>query len=68
MPVLDGLEATKKILKMFPKDKCPTIIAMTAAVMKGDKEKCLNAGMKDYIPKPVLPETVQYAIEKWGKR
>lgn len=68
MPVLDGLEATKKILKMFPKDKCPVIIAMTAAVMKGDKEKCLNAGMKDYIPKPVLPEVVQNALEKWGKR
>jgi PAS domain S-box-containing protein len=68
MPVLDGFEATKHILKMFPKEKCPTIIAMTAAVMKGDKERCLNSGMKDYIPKPVLPEAVQAAIEKWGKR
>lgn len=68
MPVLDGIETTKQILKMFPKDKCPVIIAMTAAVMKGDKEKCLYAGMKDYIPKPVLPEYVQAAIERWGKR
>jgi len=68
MPEMDGIEATKQILKMFPKDKCPVIIAMTAAVMKGDKEKCLNAGMLDYIPKPVLPEAVQTAIEKWGKR
>lgn len=67
MPVLDGLEATKQILKMFPGDKKPVIIAMTAAVMKGDREKCLNAGMKDYIPKPVLPEAVQAAIEKWGE-
>ncbi len=68
MPILDGIEATKRIIKMFPKEKCPIIIAMTAAVMKGDKEKCLKAGMKDYIPKPVLPEVVQNAIEKWGKR
>ncbi|MCX6164522.1 MAG: ATP-binding protein, partial [Ignavibacteriae bacterium] len=68
MPLLDGLEATKQILKMFPKEKCPIVIAMTAAVMKGDREKCLNSGMKDYIPKPVLPEVVQAAIEKWGDR
>ncbi|MBI5403087.1 MAG: PAS domain S-box protein [Ignavibacteriae bacterium] len=68
MPEMDGIEATEKILKMFPKDKCPVIIAMTAAVMKGDRERCLNAGMLDYIPKPVLPEAVQNAIEKWGKR
>jgi PAS domain S-box-containing protein len=68
MPEMDGFEATKKILKMFPNNICPRIIAVTAAVMKGDKEKCLNAGMIDYIPKPVLPEAVQTAIEKWGKR
>jgi len=68
MPEMDGFEATKKIIKMFPKEKCPVIIAMTAAVMKGDKEKCLETGMMDYIPKPVLPEAVQTAIEKWGKR
>jgi two-component system, sensor histidine kinase len=68
MPEMDGFEATKQILQMFPKDKCPRIIAMTAAVMKGDKEKCLDAGMVDYIPKPVLPEAVQSAIEKWGNR
>jgi CheY-like chemotaxis protein/nitrogen-specific signal transduction histidine kinase len=68
MPVMDGFEATKEILRMFPDDKCPVIIAMTAAVMKGDKEKCLDSGMSDYIPKPVLPDAVQAAIEKWGKR
>jgi len=66
MPEMDGFETTKQILKMFPKMNCPKIIAMTAAVMKGDREKCLNAGMVDYIPKPVLPEVVQAAIEKWG--
>lgn len=68
MPVMDGIQATKEIIKMSQKDTCPIIIAMTAAVMKGDKEKCLESGMKDYIPKPILPEVVQKAIEKWGKR
>jgi len=68
MPEMDGIEATKQIIRMFPEKSCPIIIAMTAAVMKGDRERCLSAGMNDYIPKPVLPEVVQNAIEKWGKR
>lgn len=66
MPEMDGLEATKIILDTY-KSKSPKIIAMTAAVMKGDKERCLEAGMVDYIPKPVLPEVVYKAIKKWGK-
>jgi PAS domain S-box-containing protein len=66
MPEMDGLRATKIILDTY-KDKSPVIIAMTAAVMKGDKERCLEAGMSDYIPKPVLPEVVYKAIKKWGK-
>lgn len=65
MPEMDGLEATKIILDTY-KDKAPKIIAMTAAVMKGDKERCLEIGMVDYIPKPVLPEVVYKAIKKWG--
>ena len=66
MPEMDGIEATKIILETY-KEKSPRIIAMTAAVMKGDKEKCIEAGMVDYIPKPVLPEVVYKAIMKWGR-
>jgi CheY-like chemotaxis protein len=66
MPEMDGIEATKIILETY-KEKSPRIIAMTAAVMKGDKEKCIEAGMVDYIPKPVLPEVVYKAIKKWGR-
>jgi len=66
MPEMDGLEATKNILDTY-KDNAPKIIAMTAAVMKGDKERCLEAGMVDYIPKPVLPEVVYKALRKWGR-
>ena len=65
MPEMDGIEATKIILDTY-KSKSPKIIAMTAAVMKGDRERCLDAGMSDYIPKPVLPEVVYKAIKKWG--
>ncbi len=66
MPEMDGFEATFQILNKY-KEKAPKIIAMTAAVMKGDKEKCLKAGMVDYIPKPVLPEVVYKVLNKWCK-
>jgi CheY-like chemotaxis protein len=64
MPEMDGFEATYQILKKY-RESAPKIIAMTAAVMKGDKEKCLNAGMVDYIPKPVVPEVVYKVLKKW---
>jgi PAS domain S-box-containing protein len=66
MPEMDGYEATKVLLKMFPAENRPHIIAITAAVMKGDKEKCLDAGMVDYLPKPVLPEDILLVLLKWG--
>jgi CheY-like chemotaxis protein len=61
MPVMDGYEATRKI-----KDKDPdaVIIAMTAFAMKGDKEKCLESGMNDYLAKPVSPRQIAEVIEK----
>ncbi|MDD5362458.1 MAG: PAS domain S-box protein [Ignavibacteria bacterium] len=66
MPEMDGLEATRRIIDTY-KNKSPHIIAMTAAVMKGDREKCIEAGMVDYIPKPVVPEVVLKALKKYGK-
>jgi CheY-like chemotaxis protein len=63
MPEMDGLEATKAIReKGF--DTIP-IIAMTAHALKGDKEKCLDVGMNDYIPKPIKRELVFEILEKW---
>ncbi|HPG38328.1 MAG TPA: PAS domain S-box protein [bacterium] len=53
MPEMDGIEATKIICNKIPPDDRPQIIAMTANVMQGDKEKCLEAGMDDYIGKPI---------------
>lgn len=52
MPIMNGFEATQKIREM-PDYKDTTIIALTAFAMKGDKEKCLEAGATDYIPKPI---------------
>ncbi len=55
MPEMDGLEATRRIRKDFPKEKQPRIIAMTANAMQGDREVCLAAGMDDYVSKPIRP-------------
>jgi CheY-like chemotaxis protein len=66
MPVMDGLEATRNIISNWPKDQRPYIIAMTANVMDGDKEKCLEAGMVDYLSKPIKFNEVQEALMKWG--
>ena len=63
MPEMDGMEATQAIRsKGF--DAIP-IVAMTAHAMKGDREMCLEAGMDDYITKPIKRETVFKMIEKW---
>jgi len=66
MPEMDGLEATRQI-RMGSWIQ-PTIIAMTANAMPGDREECLAAGMDDYISKPVKLETFIGLLEKWGSR
>jgi CheY-like chemotaxis protein len=69
MPVMDGLEATRKIRSRFsqfgPKSKKlePIIIALTAHALKGDKERCIEAGMNDYISKPVKLGDLRAIIE-----
>jgi two-component system, sensor histidine kinase and response regulator len=63
MPKMDGLSATRAI-RARGFSKVP-IVAMTANAMKGDREKCLEAGMNDYIPKPIRRENVFEVIQKW---
>ena len=52
MPIMNGFEATERI-RLMPEYKDTPIIALTAFAMKGDREKCLEAGATDYIPKPI---------------
>eukprot|EP01111_Echinosteliopsis_oligospora_P015177 TRINITY_DN5908_c0_g1_i2.p1 TRINITY_DN5908_c0_g1~~TRINITY_DN5908_c0_g1_i2.p1 ORF type:complete len:820 (+),score=168.54 TRINITY_DN5908_c0_g1_i2:193-2652(+) len=64
MPNVDGLEATRLILENKPVD-LPVIVAMTAHALEGDREKCLAAGMVDYISKPITRIAVRDVIVKW---
>jgi two-component system, sensor histidine kinase and response regulator len=64
MPVLDGFAATAAIRRLDHPAAHVQIIAMTANAMKGDRERCLAAGMNDYIAKPIRPEEVFGTIER----
>ncbi len=66
MPEMDGLEATKQILESDTIKNKPIIIAMTAFAIHGDKEKFIEAGMNDYISKPIKIEDFTTMIKKWG--
>jgi CheY-like chemotaxis protein len=66
MPEMDGLEATQKIRQKYGTNAGPKIVAMTAFALAGDKEKCLQAGMDDYLSKPFVSEQVASMIRKWG--
>lgn len=65
MPELDGLEVTRRI-RQTAGPLAPVIIAMTANALPGDREKCLAAGMNDYLSKPIRPELVQEMVRRWG--
>jgi CheY-like chemotaxis protein/HPt (histidine-containing phosphotransfer) domain-containing protein len=67
MPEMDGLEAAQRICARYPISKRPRMVAMTGNALVGDREKCLNAGMDDYISKPARIGEIQQALEKWGK-
>jgi HPt (histidine-containing phosphotransfer) domain-containing protein len=64
MPEMDGLEATRQIRQKWPGEAGPHIIAMTANVMPGDRERCLEAGMDDFVPKPIRIEALVEALRK----
>ena len=67
MPLMDGYEATRIIRdpRSAVRDHGIPVIAMTAHAMSGDRERCLEAGMNDYISKPVSPGSLAQAIGKW---
>ena len=64
MPTMDGFEATRRIRQQLRLADLP-IIAMTANAMKGDREKCLDAGMNDYLSKPVAQDSLYKTLAHW---
>src|SRR6185312_4335582 len=73
MPEMDGLEATRIIReRQQDKSRHPNydnqliIVAMTASAMPGDRDKCISAGMDDYLAKPVRPEDIRSVVERWA--
>ena len=63
MPELDGYETTRR-LRADPRHRDLHIVAMTANAMQGDRERCLEAGMNDYISKPVRPDDIIAALKR----
>jgi signal transduction histidine kinase/DNA-binding response OmpR family regulator len=64
MPEMDGLEAMRRIRERLPRDRQPRIVAMTANALSGDRERCLQAGMDDYISKPIQLAELSNVIER----
>ena len=68
MPDMDGYEATRRIRQMGGKSASIPVVAMTAHALPGEREKCLNAGMNDYLAKPVSLEQLGAVIRLWASK
>jgi CheY-like chemotaxis protein len=64
MPIKNGYEATLEIRKLKKAKKTP-IIALTAGIMLGEKDKCIEFGMNDYVSKPIIESDLEEIIQKW---
>ncbi|MBI5382043.1 MAG: PAS domain S-box protein [Opitutae bacterium] len=66
MPGMDGLTTAEEIRRRLPAPQQPVIIALTANALPGDRERCLAAGMDDYLSKPISPEELSLKLEHWS--
>ncbi len=67
MPEMDGITTTKEIRRLWPAANQPHIVAVTAFAMENDREMCLEAGMNDYIAKPVLKKDLETILMKYSE-
>jgi CheY-like chemotaxis protein len=69
MPEMDGFEASRRITELKEKGIITSlpIIALTANAMKGDHERCIDAGMNDYLTKPIRRNEIVEKLQKWVK-
>lgn len=65
MPRLDGFEATRAIKELSDPEACPYIVAVTANAVRGDRDRCLKAGMDDYVSKPIKSESIMQVMERY---
>lgn len=67
MPIMDGYETTKAIVQKYG-DNRPKIIALTASALQGDMQKCFDAGMDDYISKPIMMDDLRIKLNEWESK
>lgn len=65
MPRMDGFETTQHIRELTGERARVPIVALTANAMKGDRERCLKAGMNDYLTKPFRPDALKETLDRW---
>ena len=68
LPGMDGFEATRRLRALEGPLRRSVVVAMTASAMPGDREKCLEAGMDDYVPKPIDPAELDAVLRRWISR
>lgn len=65
MPVMNGFEATRRIRELPPPIRRTPVVALTANALASDHQSCLDAGMDDYLPKPILLEDLERVVRRW---
>lgn len=67
MPIMDGMEATRRIRKQLPREPVPIIVAVTAFARKEERLLCMESGMQDFVSKPLRVSDIEMQLEKWSE-